>query len=202
VSSAETRVRRRQARDETRRQILDAAERLLRAGSFRELSVESLMAETGHSRTVFYRHFDDLADLVLAVLQDIGTELYEVSQRWISSLGEREAAVREGLSAIVDFFVRQGPLLRAVVEASHHDAEIERIYGGFLTLYRDLTAQALEREIAGGNIRRLDAAETARALTFMNEGYLLDSFGREPGADREQVLDALTAIWQRVLYGN
>jgi TetR/AcrR family transcriptional regulator, ethionamide resistance regulator len=194
------RTRRRQARDETRRQILDAAERQLRERAFRDLSVEALMADTGHSRTVFYRHFDDLADLALAVLQDVGNELYEVVQRWIATVGDGDLAARAGLSGIVEFFAREGKLVRAIAEAAHHDDEIERVYRGIVTMFSDLTEQALEQEIAAGRIAPLDPHETARAMTWMNEGYLLESFGREPPADREAVLEALSTIWRRVLY--
>lgn len=200
MSSTAQRTRRRQARDETRRQILDAAEQQLRERPFRELNVEALMAGTGHTRTVFYRHFDDLADLALAVLQDVGNELYEVVQRWIASLGDGETAAREALAGIVDFFAREGRLVRAIAEAAHHDDEIERVYRGLVSMFSDLTEKALEQEIAAGRVAPLDPHETARALTFMNEGYLLDSFGREPPADREAVLEALSTIWRRVLY--
>src|SRR3954447_15373564 len=47
--------------------IVAAAERLLRERPYRELSVEEVMAEAGLSRTVFYRHFDGLPELVLSL---------------------------------------------------------------------------------------------------------------------------------------
>jgi AcrR family transcriptional regulator len=194
------RTRRRQARTETRRQILDAAERLLRERPFRDLSVEALMAETGHSRTVFYRHFDDLADLAMAVLQDVGTELYEVAQRWIASISEGEAATEEGLAGIVDFWVAQGPLLRAVAEAANHDDEIERLWNGFVEMFNEMSEKALAHEISAGRITHLDPRETSRALNLMNERYLLDRFGRQPQGDRDTAVATLTTIWQRVLY--
>ena len=57
------------------RQILDAAQAFLRERSFRELNVDALMSRTGHTRTVFYRHFDDIPALMLALIQEIGVEL-------------------------------------------------------------------------------------------------------------------------------
>lgn len=200
MSSMAERTKRRQARTETRRQILDAAERFLRERPFRELSVEALMAETGHTRTVFYRHFDDLADLSMAILQDVGNELYEVVQRWIGSVSEGRSAANEALAGIVDFFVRHGPLVRAVAEAAYHDDEIERLFDGFVTMFTDMTEKVLEEEITAGRVAELDPKETARALNLMNVRYLLDSFGREPQADRDRVVETLTRIWGRVLY--
>jgi AcrR family transcriptional regulator len=195
------RTRRREQRENTRREILAAAERFLRERPYRELSVEEMMADTGLTRTSFYRHFDDLASLVLAVLQDVGNELYEVAQRWVRSSSNGELAAREGLEGIVDFFARHGPLLRAIAEAAHHDDEIERVYGGYLKMFDELVERALSELLAAGKVSGLDAHETARALNHMNERYLLDSFGRKPAADRERVLETLTTIWRRVLYG-
>jgi AcrR family transcriptional regulator len=57
-------------RDDARRRIVAATARLLASGRFRELTVEAVMAEAGLARTVFYRHFGGLPDLVLAALDD------------------------------------------------------------------------------------------------------------------------------------
>ena len=59
VSISAQRARQREQREVTRRRILDAAEELLRRRAFRDLSVEAVMAETGLTRTAFYRHFDE-----------------------------------------------------------------------------------------------------------------------------------------------
>ena len=44
---------------------------LLEDRRFRELTVEDVMAEAGLARTIFYRHFEGLPDLVLAALDDV-----------------------------------------------------------------------------------------------------------------------------------
>ena len=55
--------RRRRGRRDSEREILEAAERVLRERPFRELTVDDLMAATSQSRTAFYRHFTDRQDL-------------------------------------------------------------------------------------------------------------------------------------------
>src|SRR5689334_10202059 len=74
MTVATQRTKRRQNREETRNQILAAGEEFLRERSYRELSVDAIMTRTGHSRTVFYRHFDDVPSLVLALIQRVGGE--------------------------------------------------------------------------------------------------------------------------------
>jgi hypothetical protein len=46
----------------------------------------------------------------------------------------------------------------------------------------------------------LDAHECARAPVWMSERYFKETLGRLPQAPLATVLDALTEIWERVLY--
>ena len=200
MSVAVQRTKRRQQREETRRQILDAAERFLQEHSFRELSVDSLMSRTGHSRTVFYRHFEDIPALVLTLISEVSSEMVEFSEEWGRSdrVGPDEA--RSRLAAYVDFFARNGPLVRALTEASHHDelvgAANERLVEGFMTL----TAEAVQRRVDNGELGPLDAPEISRALVWMLNGYLLDKLGRPGDADPERVLETVWTIWTRTLF--
>ena len=89
MATTPTRVRRRQSPEETRSLILDSAERLLRERPFRELSVDEIMQPTGYRRTVFYRHFTGLPELVLAVLARVLPELAQANDAF------REIAARE-----------------------------------------------------------------------------------------------------------
>src|SRR5690349_24665523 len=98
MSSATQRSRHREQRESTRREILAAADRFLRERPYRELSVEVVMAETGLTRTAFYRHFDDVTDLVLRLLSDLGSELFAIAERWGSGAGSSyPAPALEGL---------------------------------------------------------------------------------------------------------
>ncbi|HTF58994.1 MAG TPA: helix-turn-helix domain-containing protein, partial [Actinomycetes bacterium] len=63
--------RRRRRRKDSEREILEAAERLLRERPFRELTVDDLMAATSQSRTAFYRHFTDRQDLLVHLIRDL-----------------------------------------------------------------------------------------------------------------------------------
>lgn len=200
VSSAPQRVRSREQRENTRRDILAAAAGFLREHPYRELSVDVVMAQTGLSRTAFYRHFDDVTELVLLLLADAGRDLYAVAQQWgaITSGAEDPAAAHDGLAQIVDFFVRQGPLVRAIDEAAATDEQIERAYRGALESFIEITRQILDRRVAAGLLQVPDTQALARALNLMNQGYLLDAFGREPKVDPEVALATLEMIWVRV----
>jgi AcrR family transcriptional regulator len=194
------RSRQRQQRESTRHQILSSAEQLLRERPYRELSVDAVMADTGLTRTAFYRHFDDVTDLVLRLYGDVGEELYAVARRWAGHAGVGYPAPgREGLAGMVDFWVRHGPLMRAVAEAAVTDERIELAYRGATETFIELTAGALERMVREGMLDIPDARALARAMTLMNEAYLMAEFGREPQGDPEIALATLEAVWLRLV---
>jgi AcrR family transcriptional regulator len=199
VSTSAIRTRRREQRENTRREILAAADRLLREHPYRDLSVDLLMAQTGLTRTAFYRHFDDVPGLVLRLLQDVGREVYEVGARWVASTLDFPEAAREGLAGIVDFFVRHGRLVRAVSDAAATDEQIEQGYKAFMTAFTEMIGEGLDQLVERGQLKVPDTHALALALNLMNEAYLLEQFGREPLADRDIALATLETVWLRVL---
>jgi AcrR family transcriptional regulator len=200
VSVPVQRTRRRQQREETRRQILDAAQAFLRERSYRELTVDALMSTTGHSRTVFYRHFDDVPSLVLTLISDVGTEIVDLSVAWAETGRATPAQAREKLAALVDFHVRYGPIVRAVAEAARHDPDVAQAYDGMVDGFISLTAGALQERAASGKLDLEHPEHVARALIRMLNGYLHDTLGQVPQADRDVVLDTVALIWTRTLF--
>lgn len=201
MSVAVQRTKRRQQREETRRQILDAAQLFLRERSFRELSVDALMSRTGHTRTVFYRHFDDIPSLVLALMQEVGSELLGVAQSWAQTERVGPDVARERLAAFVDFHVRHGSLVAAVAEAAHHDDAVEQAYNSMFEGFIAITTAAIQQRVDSGELGPLDAPQVARALVWMLNGYLRDTLGREnPAVEPERVLETVWTIWTRTLF--
>ena len=197
MTTERQRTRRRQPPEETRRQILDAALEFLRERPFRELNVDALMARTEHTRTLFYRHFDDVAALLLALIEETGAELVELAQRWSASPTHTPGEARRRLADFVNFHTRNAPAVRAVVEASHHDDEIERAYGQLIEGFVAITAAAIQGRVDAGELEAVDAPEVARALVRMLNGYLVDPLRTD---DPERALDALATVWTRTLF--
>ena len=200
MSTARQRTRRRAQREHTRQQILEAAEAFLRQHPFRELSLDVVMAATDLTRTAFYRHFDDVTELVLQLLGEVGTELYDVAERWAAGAEtDFSSATHEGLRGVVSFFERHGPLVRAVSDAAATDEYVERGYGALLEMFDAMIVRGLDRMVERGELEARDTRALARALNLMNERYLLDVFGREPFGDPEVALETLEFIWLRAV---
>lgn len=179
---------------EAKRRIVEATSRLLADRPFRELTVEDVMAETGLKRTVFYRHFTGLPDVVVFLLDDIRASMVEAGDP------EEPGYLRAVLARVVDLAHRNGGLLRAVFDAAAVDADVERGLDEAMRWSIDATAALFEAGIAAGRTPPLDAHAVSHALTHMNFAVLVDAFGRKgEQADPERVLEALLTVWERVI---
>jgi AcrR family transcriptional regulator len=169
------------SRSEARRRIVAATGRLLAQRRFRELTVEAVMAEAGLARTIFYRHFEGLPDLVLALLDEA-----------VADEAAPAAGVHDTLERTVNLFARHGHLLAAFEQASYLDADVERAYRDAFEGSVDATAALLAQYVA-------EPRPVARALMHLNTHYLTDALARGQEPDREEALRTLWTIWSRVL---
>jgi TetR/AcrR family transcriptional regulator, ethionamide resistance regulator len=199
--SPETPRRRRRSPAAAEGEIVAAADGLLRERPFRELTVDEVMRRTGLSRPSFYVYFRDRHHLVLRMVQLIGAELFTMSDRWLQGEGDGPTLARAATEGIVGVFAQHGPVLRALADAAADDPDVEDAYGRLVQSFIDVTARHIEAEIAAQRILALNPTETAKGVVLMNERYLNESLAREPRTPRETVVETLSTIWTRTLYG-
>src|SRR3954447_395328 len=160
--------RRRRTPEAAQREIITAAEELLRERPFRELTVDEVMRRTELSRPSFYVYFRDRHQLVLKVAERLTAESFENADIWYQAAGSGREVVREATAGIVSVFERHGAVLEALADAAADDHEVEVAYRGTQAFFIEATTRHLEREIAAGNMLPCNAEETARALSIMN----------------------------------
>src|SRR2546423_6841883 len=115
----------RQSREQSRAHIAAAATELVRQTPYAALTVDEVMREAGIGRTIFYRHFDDLADLLMRAGREAIGELYEAHRALAEAqLGDGPEVVRQVIEPAVAVFERHGPLLRAIREAAASDEQV------------------------------------------------------------------------------
>ncbi len=186
---------------ESEQEILDAAEQFLRERPWREVTVQAIMERTDLARSAFYVHFRDRHDLALRVVDRIREELLVEANRWFEGPGSRED-LRAALEGVTAVYVEHGPVLKALSDASGSDAQVEVAYRELIQGFVDATERHIREEQAAGRAPGLDARETARALVWMVESYLLEALGGPPGVDPGTAVDALDRIWSATLYGS
>jgi AcrR family transcriptional regulator len=183
-------------REEARPRIVAATSELLRDRPFRELTVEAVMAQAGMARTIFYRHFDSLADVVLSLLDEAVADAERVA--YSAEHPEAPKILRAMLARGVDLYAEHGHLLAAVEEASHHDPVVEKAYRAAFERSVESSATMLAKGVENGHYT-LEPRPIARALLHMNAAYLTDALARDPHPDRAEALRTLWTVWSRLL---
>jgi AcrR family transcriptional regulator len=184
------------SRAAARERIVAAAIELVRERSFAELTVGEIMDRAGLERTIFYRHFENVGEMLLAAGREAIEELYGAQLRLAETrAGHGPDAVREALAVPVRVYRTHGPLLRAVSEAIASGQLVAVDGEAIRRRFDELVARSLRE--AGAKVA--DPLETARALNLLNESYLLDAYGREPRISAEAATETLTAIWAPLL---
>ena len=138
-------------------EIVEATGRLLRDRRFRELTVDDVMAEAGLSRTVFYRHFDGLHDVVVGLLDELLARSCEAD----ADEDDREMLRRSSRSWCATFR-EHGPLLLALDEAAHHDPRVEAAYRAWIDAHRRVSAELIERGVERGHTPPMPVHDVAR----------------------------------------
>jgi AcrR family transcriptional regulator len=194
-------VRHRRRPEDAEREIVDAAEALLREGSYADLTVADVMARTGLGRSSFYVYFADLPALLRSVAARIEGEFLAVSEIWLTGPGDEDAS-RRSTEGIVEVYVRHGPVLKALADAQATQPVVEEIFRwGVVQHFIDAVTRRCEEQYAAGRFPHLLSREVCHALVLMTEGYLADTLGRTPSADPKPVAAALNVVWSKVLYG-
>jgi TetR/AcrR family transcriptional regulator, ethionamide resistance regulator len=192
--------RRRRSPESAEREILAAAEAFLRERPFRDLTVDEVMGRTTLSRPSFYVYFRDRHHLAVRLVEGIGVELFEMSDRWLEGAGDPREDVRKALEGIGAVYAEHGLVLGAIADAAGHDSDVEATYRGLILRFVEATTARIEQDVAQGHTPALDARETARALVWMSERYLHESLGRMPRTPVDTAVATLTTVWVRALY--
>jgi AcrR family transcriptional regulator len=187
----------RETRQQNRERIVAAAEKLVREGSYGTMTVDDVMREAGIGRTIFYRHFDDLPDLLRRAGREAIDELFEAQQALAAARvgGDSVDVLRAAIEPAVAAYQRHGPLLRAIAEAAASEELIAEGQEAMRRRFDELVEDALRAMPGVAANPPADIAETARALNLMNESYLRDAFGREPRISAETAIQTLTEVW-------
>ena len=194
--------RRRRKPEAAESEILAAAENFLKEFPFRDMTIDEVMARTGLSRPSFYEYFRDRNHLVIKLTERLGARNLAINEQWFGGQDSVED-LRRALHEVVEMYMTNGHLLRALSDAATNDRQVEVSYRKMVDSVIDGTAQRIRGDAARGAIalNNHDPQEIASALLWMNERYLIEKLGHRPQADPKVVAETLLAIWLRVLYG-
>jgi len=100
---------------ETRRELILAAVRLSATRGFASLSLREICREAGLAPTAFYRHFKDMEDLGLALVDEVALSLRHLMRQARQRAEKGESRVRASVATFVEFIRRDAHLFRLLL---------------------------------------------------------------------------------------
>lgn len=186
-------------RAESEAAFLRAARVMLAEGvPYADVSIGTLAARAGRSRTAFYFSFRGKPDLLMRLTASLAAELIEQADGWWSGTGSPED-LRAAIASVVGVFREQSALLRAVVETSVLDAEVSAFWRDVIERFIDATARRLAAD-APDSTERSSARGVAFVLVWMTERAAYQHIVRGGALDDAALIDALVSVWSATAY--
>ncbi len=192
-------------RAEFEQRVLRAVEDLLADGTpYTEIAVQKIAATAEVARSTFYRYFPDKSRLLIRMAELATSDLFAAAERWWSAEHtDREAGVRNAMSAMIAGFRRHRYLLLALSELASYDRDVGAYWRGRVAGFVELVRHRLEADRAAGRVApELDPAATALVLAAMVERSISTAFAVRTGiSDAELARTLGRSIWL-VVYGD
>lgn len=105
-----------QQKEKTRRAILDAAFRLLsQERSYSSLSLREVTREAGIAPTSFYRHFVDMEELGLTLVDEGGVALRQLMRRARQRIRNESSVIRTSVETFMEFIQNSPQVFRLLL---------------------------------------------------------------------------------------
>ena len=100
---------------QTRRRLIDEALKLSATKGFSTLSLREVSQAAGITPTAFYRHFAQMEDLGLVLLDEVGVSLRQLLRDSRKQLGEVNSVTESSINVFLDYVTENANLFRLLL---------------------------------------------------------------------------------------
>ncbi len=140
--------------------------------------------------------------MLLGLLAAVRAELAEAADLWLLPGTDAEGGLVEATTALAQVWARHRGLLLAFSDAATSGSRIQAAWHDMVESFLEPVEARLAELAERGLVRLEHPSETARALVWMNERYLFETFARPRGVPVDVAGATLGRAWQRVLFGS
>jgi len=204
-----TRTARHEQAAATRRQLLAAAVAVFEERGYQGATVGAITDRASTAHGTFYLYFRNKEDAFCRVMEAVIVDEF-AAEVMVPLTDEPRVAIEGGIGGFVAFYHRHVGLWRALLEGMLASPRVLELW---LELRRDLVlrlSQAFEAQQKAGIARPFDPTMAAHSLAAMAEwssfthlvlGQPGGEESRGPDGGREALVETLSDLWYRGLYG-
>jgi AcrR family transcriptional regulator len=190
-------------KDTTRRKLIDAALSLSAEHGFASLSLREVAKAAGITPAAFYRHFHDLDELGLILIDEVGLGLRQLLREARRKTDPKKSMIHSSVEALIAYIIENQNLFR-VLQGERQGASPAFRKALFAELGRFIeeVAEDLEKVATQLNQPLRDAglaAETIVAVAFTVGGEALDLPKHRRGELTERIVKAIKMILRGAL---
>jgi AcrR family transcriptional regulator len=195
--SPEREQARRKRHAAVRARIIAATVDLISEGAnYAALSVETIAARSGISRTTFYDYFPDKRELLLAMSVDVLADALAGVDDWhpTGDHDQTKAEFRELVVGLVEAY--HHPAVRAIVEATSYDEEVRRAWHENMQRHIGQVTAVVQLEHDAGRFQEHGSTvpARARALHWTVHATILQEIVLTQTIERDALIDALVDV--------
>jgi len=184
--------------DQRRQSLLDAGWALLVEGGPQAVTIDAVVAQIGISRPIFYRHFTDRVDLLVALYQTYGEEFLRLQESvLLREGGTIDDLIHAALVVYFDLVASTGVVVRPLVEAANGDPRMEAARRSVrerhavlwrVAVVRRVAPEVAEALLTDDRVRQMLALTIELVLAMGGEASSLWLSGRVDRADAEEMV--------------
>ena len=162
--------------DERKQQILDAAEEVFTQKGLDLARMDDIAEETGLSKGALYLYFKSKEDLIIAILDRI----FQGAFKQLEARKGGESSATEAISQFTEDAIRDYKLMLRLMPVAYEflalafrNKTVQKALKQYFHHYMDVLVPIIQRGIASGEFRQVDAQEVAIATGAIYEGTIL-----------------------------
>jgi AcrR family transcriptional regulator len=187
-----------QRSEETRKAIIDAAEKLFTQQGYTSAGVAEICEAAGVSKGAFYHHFETKQSVFMKLLEGRLTLINQAMQQVIDD----ERQVPDALMSLASMgkllFLSEGKHLNIIMEfweQARHDPETWKAAGAPYEQYREFLSRIIQKGVTEGSLREVDPDDVSRLIIAIATGLMLqgvmDTEGEAWGQTIEKYIEIL-----------
>ena len=164
--------------EERRNQILEAAMAVFARQGFEQARMDDIAQEVGFSKGALYLYFKSKDAIISAILQFFFSHAMKKLQGILES--EETPSVREQLLRLNQYYVGEMKWMVSMLPISFQfyavaarQKSVRQVLKRYFKDYREVLAELIQRGIARGEFRPMQAEDVAIAVTALYEGLAL-----------------------------